>query len=111
MPDANTSLTKKSSGGPPPAPKGPKQPPPANWNEWFGEFVIDYRFLWVVPLLLPMSTAFNVYWAVREYFVRTWGKQFRTHEGNVKYIQDQIKRWKENGSKGLLCTARPSWLA
>ncbi|KAI8848383.1 hypothetical protein BC829DRAFT_394349 [Chytridium lagenaria] len=72
--------------------------------------LIDYRFLFVIPIVLPLSFLFTKFWAFRDAIVRGIGKNFRTHNNTVKYIQGQIERWREAGAKQPLCTARPGFM-
>ncbi|KAJ3107347.1 hypothetical protein HDU97_004228 [Phlyctochytrium planicorne] len=74
------------------------------------ELLLDYRFLVVIPIVLPLSMLFTKFWAIRDAFVRHIGKHFRSHDRTVKYIQDQIQRWRDNGAKKPLCTARPGFM-
>lgn len=73
--------------------------------------MLEYRFIFVIPFLLPASFLFSFYWQTRDWVNRSLGSYFRTHTRNVKQIQDQIIQWKKSGSENLLCTARPTFLS
>ena len=68
-----------------------------------------YRWVFVVPVVLPLSTLFNLFWAVRSFYHRRWKRAPKAHERRVREIQDQIRQWRDAGTKGLLCTARKGW--
>ncbi|KAI9354634.1 24-dehydrocholesterol reductase [Zopfochytrium polystomum] len=96
---------------PPPTRKREKAAPPKpSLALLITSLLIDYRWVFVVPVVLPLSYLFAAYWAWRGWVVRVLGKPFRTHDGTVKYIQKQIDEWRNKGSKGLLCSARPAFL-
>jgi delta24-sterol reductase len=74
------------------------------------EVMIEYRWLFVVPIVLPLSFLFNVYWKARDLYVRSFLSFGRSHDKTVARIQEQVRAWRASGSRKLLCTARPSWL-
>ncbi|KAL3894290.1 MAG: hypothetical protein SGCHY_005362, partial [Lobulomycetales sp.] len=74
------------------------------------ELFLEYRFLFVIPILLPASTIYTWYWTLRSFLTRLSSASNR-HEENVLSIQRQIKAWRKSGSENLLCTARPSFLS
>jgi delta24-sterol reductase len=79
--------------------------------DWLSEFLIRNRWLLVVPALLPLSFLFELIMGVRDFYVRTLRHAPKKHDARVRDIQDQIRRWHENGAKGRLCTARPPWMS
>jgi delta24-sterol reductase len=77
----------------------------------FTEFLIRYRWLFVVPVLLPLSTVFNLIWGLRNLYNRRLRSAPALHDARVREIQDQIRQWHAGGKKGRLCTARPPWMS
>jgi len=76
----------------------------------FTEFLIRYRWIFVVPVLLPLSTVFNLFWGFRNFYRRVLSAPER-HGERVREIQERIQRWHARGRKGRLCTARPPWMS
>jgi delta24-sterol reductase len=70
-----------------------------------------YRWLFVVPILLPLSTLFNLFWSLRNFYRRRLLSAPAQHDARVKYIQERIQRWNSGGGKERLCTARPPWMS
>src|SRR5215831_18448570 len=75
------------------------------------EILIRYRWLFVVPILLPLSTLFNIFWWLRKVFKRRLLSAPDQHDVRVCKIQNRIERWNAAGRKGQLCTARPAWMS
>ncbi len=73
------------------------------------DHLVRYRWVLVVPVVLPLSTLFNLFWIVRNRYYRRWRNAPAEHENRVRRIQDQIRQWRASGSEGLLCTARKNW--
>jgi delta24-sterol reductase len=73
-------------------------------------FLIRFRWLFVVPVLLPLSVLFKLWWSARERYIRTLGHAPERHDARVADIQHQIGHWRASGARGLLCTSRPSWM-
>jgi len=84
---------------------------PESEIDWLTDFLIRHRWLLVVPVLLPLSFVFELLMSVRDFYMRTLQHAPKKHEARVRDIQEQIRRWHENGSKGRLCTARPPWMS
>ena len=36
------------------------------------DILVQYRWLFVVPVVLPLSLAFNLFWALRGFYQRGW---------------------------------------
>eukprot|EP00007_Cunea_sp_BSH-02190019_P006986 CAMPEP_0174235998 /NCGR_PEP_ID=MMETSP0417-20130205/5268_1 /TAXON_ID=242541 /ORGANISM="Mayorella sp, Strain BSH-02190019" /LENGTH=524 /DNA_ID=CAMNT_0015314585 /DNA_START=228 /DNA_END=1802 /DNA_ORIENTATION=- len=77
---------------------------------WLTDLLIQYRWLIVIPVVLPLSALFDIYWYFRYLVVVRMRSAPLKHAERVADIQAQIKVWRDNGSEGLLCTARPTWL-
>jgi hypothetical protein len=77
---------------------------------WLTDLLIQYRWLIVIPVVLPLSALFDIYWYFRYLLVVRMRSAPLKHGERVADIQAQIKAWRDNGSEGLLCTARPTWL-
>jgi delta24-sterol reductase len=75
------------------------------------ELLARYRWLFVVPVLLPLSTLFNLLWGLRSLYHRRLRSAPERHDSRVRGIQEQIARWHAAGRKGRLCTSRPAWMS
>ena len=84
--------------------------PPEVTIDRFTEFLMRYRWLFVVPILLPLSTVFNLFWGFRNFYRRMLSAPER-HDERVRQIQERIQLWHARGRKGRLCTARPAWMS
>uniref|UniRef100_A0A1I7TCQ8 Delta(24)-sterol reductase n=1 Tax=Caenorhabditis tropicalis TaxID=1561998 RepID=A0A1I7TCQ8_9PELO len=79
--------------------------------ERFLEFIMfHFRWVVVVPILLPLSFIFNIAFEVRNRIVHFVSSAPNAHVRKVKYIQEQLKEWSANGRKTKLVNARPGWL-
>ncbi|KAJ3326784.1 hypothetical protein HDU76_012657 [Blyttiomyces sp. JEL0837] len=94
----------------PPTRKRAQVVKPFSISDLISDLMVEYRWIFVVPIVLPLSFLFTRFWAIRDYVVRTLGRRFRSHDRTVKYILDQIQRWRDNGAKNPLCTARPGFM-
>jgi hypothetical protein len=77
------------------------------WS-WFSWCLIYFRWIIIVPVVLPMSFLFDKFWIVRNYFLQKKAPQL--HDKRVQDIQKQIQHWIDQGRPGKLCTARKNWL-
>ncbi|MCI0433910.1 MAG: FAD-dependent oxidoreductase, partial [Gemmatimonadetes bacterium] len=73
------------------------------------DVLVRYRWLFVVPVVLPLSVLFDLYWAVRRFYYRRWKSAPEGHERRVHAIQDRVRRWRPADGGALLCTARKPW--
>src|SRR5438034_9104436 len=87
-----------------------RTPQPEVTIDKFTEFLIRYRWIFVVPILLPLSTLFDLLWGLRSFYYRTLRSAPEHHDARVRDIQDRIQRWHAAGRKGRLCTTRPAWM-
>lgn len=74
------------------------------------ELLIRYRWIFVVPVLLPLSTLFKLILGVHNFYHRVLRNAPERHDQRVRDIQKHIQNWRANGSKGKLCTARKNWM-
>lgn len=83
------------------------------WAKYRGfEYIIkNYRWLFVCLFLLPISVVYDLAMYLRNWikFLFKLNSAPKKHGNKVKYVQEQVKRWKENGCKTKMCTARPGW--
>jgi delta24-sterol reductase len=63
----------------------------------------------VVPIVLPISKAYEVYWRARHVHYRDFKNAAELHGARVNQVVRQIAKWNENGRPGLLHTSRKSW--
>jgi len=75
------------------------------------ELLIRFRWLFVVPIVLPASKVFEIWMRLRDFWIRTLRSAPERHQARVHDIERQILRWRNNGMEGKLCTARPWWMA
>lgn len=75
---------------------------------WFSWLLIYFRWIIIVPVVLPMSFLFDKFWTIRNYLMTKHAPQL--HDQRVKKIQQQIEEWIRKGKPGRLCTARKNWL-
>ncbi|CAG9569945.1 unnamed protein product [Danaus chrysippus] len=71
--------------------------------------IIEYRWLLVIPILMPLSFIWKIWSALRNYVVFSLNSAPKAHAKKVKDIQRQIKAWLDGDRKTKLCTARPTW--
>lgn len=71
--------------------------------------LLRYRWIYVVPLVLPASKVFAFYQSIRGRARRLAGRRAHAHDRHVAAMQAAIRRWKDQGAPGLLCTARKDW--
>eukprot|EP00899_Mesostigma_viride_P019002 jgi/Mesvir1/27102/Mv20784-RA.1 len=84
--------------------------PPSQNEWWLADILVQFRWLIVVPIVLPMSFLFDLYWRVRDWYYKVWKRAPEEHDKRVKHIQTQMNNWRKSGSKELLCTSRKPWL-
>lgn len=72
-------------------------------------FLIKHRWATVVPVVLPLSKAYDVYWRLRHVYYRAWTNRADEHDARVKTIQGAVRAWNAAGRPGKLCTSRKGW--
>jgi delta24-sterol reductase len=75
------------------------------------DILVRYRWLFVVPVVLPLSLAFNLFWALRGFYQRGWSGAPKAHERRVSSIQAEVRDWRAAGTRPPLCTARKPWMS
>ncbi|KAK3089419.1 hypothetical protein FSP39_003484 [Pinctada imbricata] len=85
--------------------------PAVVWARYRGvEYIIKhYRWVFVILFLLPMSVVFDLYMYIRNWIVFKMNSAPKMHDARVKYVQQQVKQWNQDGRKSKMCTARPGW--
>ncbi|HVZ33168.1 MAG TPA: FAD-binding protein, partial [Polyangiaceae bacterium] len=63
----------------------------------------------VVPIVLPLSKAYELYWTARYVHYRNLRNAAAGHERRVAGVVRQIQAWNERGRPGLLHTSRKGW--
>jgi delta24-sterol reductase len=82
--------------------------------------LIGQRWLLVVPVVLPLSKAYEGYWRLRHVYYRELrnvvrlveargSARERSHDNRVANVARQIRAWNRRGRPGLLHTSRKSW--
>ncbi len=101
-------------------PPGPAQRTPVTTREKLRELLVAQRWLVVVPVVLPLSKAYEAYWRVRNVYYRELRNVARPtplargtarfdHETRVTQVAQQIRDWNARGRPGLLHTSRKAW--
>ena len=70
------------------------------------EIFVKHRWAVVVPIVLPLSKLYAVYWRARHVIVRELLQESRGHDARVAKVVAQIRAWNAAGRRGLLCTSR-----
>jgi Delta24-sterol reductase len=73
------------------------------------ELLVQHRWAVVVPFVLPVSKAYDLYWRARHVHLRLLRNEAQGHGARVQSILAQIEDWRSRGKPGLLHTSRKSW--
>lgn len=93
-------------------PHAPEQRPSSRTEglaDRFTELLIKHRWATVVPVVLPLSKAYDAYWTAKNIHLRNLLSDPAGHARRVQRIQDQIRAWNAAGRPGRLCTSRKGW--
>src|SRR6476620_4740648 len=82
---------------------------PPDFRDRITAFVIRHRWASVVPVVLPLSKVYDLYWNLRHVKIRNLTREVEKHGSRVAEVSAQIKRWNAAGRHGLLHTSRKSW--
>ena len=74
--------------------------------------MIDWAVL-VCPFLLPISFLWDAlaYWRLRLSYWLHGSTAHLLHQAKVARVQEQVRRWPQEGGGRRMCTARPSWMS
>ena len=72
--------------------------------EWF---LFRFRWIFVIPLILPASVINDTYSYVRNLLIFKLQSAPRAHDRKVASIQKVVKEWHHGDRKKKMCTARP----
>lgn len=87
----------------------PKASPSRDLGDTLTELLIQHRWALVVPLVLPVSKAYDLYWTARHVYYRNLRNASEQHRQRVAHVAEQIADWNRRGRPGLLHTSRKSW--
>lgn len=74
--------------------------------------LIELRWLFVVPIVLPLSFLYEQVWKLRDVYFHLFESAPLKHKERVQNVVAQVKNWNSSGRKGgLLVTARKEWLS
>ncbi|KAK9761474.1 hypothetical protein K7432_013604 [Basidiobolus ranarum] len=73
-------------------------------------FLTKNRGFFILCFALPLSFFFDGYFRLRNWYVRKFLSTPYLHDQRVRGVQAQVKKWNQSGRKGLMCTARPTWM-
>jgi delta24-sterol reductase len=79
------------------------------WQDTLTELLVKHRWATVVPIVLPISKAYDTYWFARHVYYRNLRNAAHLHDERVRHVQRQVDEWRARGKKGLLHTSRKSW--
>ncbi|CAJ0955925.1 unnamed protein product, partial [Mesorhabditis belari] len=85
-------------------------PPLSTFDRFLEWFMYRFRWIFVIPILLPMSFTFNLYYAIRNWLIFNIQSAPKAHDRKVGLIQKQVRDWATGDRKAKMCTARPGWL-
>jgi delta24-sterol reductase len=88
---------------------GAPAPQARSLGDRFTELLIKHRWATVVPVVLPISKAYDLYWQARHVYYRELKNAAGLHGARVAQVARQIAAWNEAGRPGLLHTSRKSW--
>ena len=74
--------------------------------------MVDWAVL-VCPFLLPLSFLWDMlaFWRLRISYWLQGTRALLLHRDKVAKVQDQVRRWRQEGEGRRMCTARPSWMS
>ncbi|MCA6094842.1 FAD-binding oxidoreductase [Streptomyces sp. SCA3-4] len=73
-------------------------------------WLAEHRWLYVVPVLLPLSKAYALAEALSSSrLLRPRRGALRRHRRRVARMQARVRQRERQGGEGLICTARPQW--
>ena len=75
------------------------------------DVLIRYRWLFVVPIVLPLSVVFNAFWALCNRYHGFFQSAPGGHDKRVRDLQQQLAVWRRSDSRAPLCTARKPWMS
>eukprot|EP00897_Mesotaenium_endlicherianum_P009031 jgi/Mesen1/8156/ME000438S07260 len=90
----------------------PLRPPPKKAKKSWVDWLVAFRWIIVVPIVLPISFCyqcrkdFSDWWSRR----KSYEQKEKEHQANVQKVQDRLKS-RDKKKDGLVCTARKPWLA
>mmetsp|Transcript_10908 Transcript_10908/g.15498 ORF Transcript_10908/g.15498 Transcript_10908/m.15498 type:complete len:532 (-) Transcript_10908:83-1678(-) len=72
--------------------------------------ITEYRWFFCIFFLLPLSAAFETFLKLKHFWIFwTREKAPQKHKERVLEVQRQVRKWREEGMKTPMCTARPGW--
>jgi delta24-sterol reductase len=71
--------------------------------EWF---LFRFRWIFVIPLILPASLAYDSYNFVRNWIIFKLQSAPKAHDRKVAKIQKSVKEWAAGDRKKKMCTGQ-----
>ncbi len=81
----------------------------SDWRDRLTAFLVKHRWATVVPVVLPLSKAYDLYWTARHIHYRNYNNSAEKHGDRVRHVVKQISEWNAKGRPNLLHTSRKSW--
>ncbi len=68
--------------------------------------MVHYRWVFVL-FLLPVSFLYDIYFYLRNAIVFRLSSAPKKHLQKVQRVQAQVRKWRQEGERKPMCTARP----
>ncbi|KAK4014273.1 hypothetical protein OUZ56_026805 [Daphnia magna] len=78
-------------------------------KSWLAYILIHYRWVFVCFFLLPLSLVYDIYHLARSWVIFKLNSAPKKHDERVKFVQQQVREWNQQGRSTPMCTARPGW--
>lgn len=75
----------------------------------FVKFLLDFRWIAVIFVVLPLSWLVFRYNRIRDWWLYEVRQHRIDHAKKVEGIKEQLRKYRESGSTAKLCTARANW--
>lgn len=84
-----------------------------SWLKYRGleYIIIHYRWIFVIFFLMPLSVVYDVFFYLRNWLIFRMNSAPEKHDEKVRGVQQQVQKWRANGGRTPMCTARPGWMA
>jgi delta24-sterol reductase len=73
------------------------------------DFLVRNIWVLVVPVVLPLSALYRLYWTARHVYYRRMRNAAAEHDQRVRQIVGQLDAWDRAGRPGKLHTSRKAW--
>uniref|UniRef100_A0A7E4ZQF1 Delta(24)-sterol reductase n=1 Tax=Panagrellus redivivus TaxID=6233 RepID=A0A7E4ZQF1_PANRE len=88
---------------------GPDPVELSRWERFLEYFLFHFRWVVVIPIVLPLSIGYEVFTNFRNFIVFTAQSAPKAHDRKVALIKNQVKAWAAGDRTSKMCTARSGW--